>query len=213
MQVYPDMNIRFPAGKEKELVAAMRALCGALWQWQDKDTHGKPVESGSLYFHRDATTGHVPCTLCICRRDANLFVVVNIVPDKMGDHISKSQYVELLREFDERIACPATEGVGGMTSIDAETETLADHFSSEELRLLKLFCSSSNASDLGSHPSDQEKWMAFLIAVHRNGKNVHCDTFRACLRSERCWPEHGIDRLVSEYDFAMQLLRQNKMAL
>ncbi|MBX3362278.1 MAG: hypothetical protein KF705_12695 [Phycisphaeraceae bacterium] len=132
---------------------------------------------------------------------------------KTGDHISKSQYVELLREFDERIACPATEGVGGMTSIDAEKETLTDHFSSEELRLLKLFCSSSNASDLGSHPSDQEKWMAFLIAVHRNGKNVHCDTFGACLRSERCWPEHGIDRLVSEYDFAMRLLRQNKMAL
>ena len=94
-----------------------------------------------------------------------------------------------------------------MTSIGTSTHTLEDHFSPKAVKLLERFCLTSNAGDLGSDLSDQKKWMDFLLHVHRNHEEVQCDTFGHCLRAKKWWPEHGIDSLVHEYDFAVHLLK------
>jgi hypothetical protein len=50
--------------------------------------------------------------------------------------------------------------------------------------------------------------MTFLLCVHRtNAQEVHCDTFGACLKATNWWPEDDIQRLVNEYEFAMELLK------
>jgi hypothetical protein len=125
----------------------------------------------------------------------------------MGEQISIDQYVSILQEFNEIIAEPTAEAIGGMTSLDTSKRRLEDYFSKESIGLLEYFCTSSNG--YGSHPADQRKWRAFLIHVHRNRKEkVHCDTFGRLLKATGWWPEDGIADLVSEYDFAMELLEQ-----
>jgi hypothetical protein len=201
------MNIRFPIHQEVELVETMKARAKVPWQWRRHDPHGKPAVDGKFYFHRDEAGAEPACTLCILRQDPGNLVVVNIVPDELTQ-LTIDQYVRILRDFDESIAEPAADAVGGMTIIDTDKRRLEDYFSPQAIRLLQRFCDTSNASDLGSHPSDQKKWMEFLLHVHRNSaSHVHCDVFGACLRATDWWPNVEIDRLVREYDFAMGLLR------
>jgi hypothetical protein len=137
-------------------------------------------------------------------------VLVQIVPEGVqAGQVPVEWYVAILREFDTLIADPAATSLDGMTSIDTDKRSLADYFSPEAIRLLERFCKTSNQSDHGSHPSDQEMWIAFLLHVHRtNAEEVHCDTFGACLSAAGWWPEDHIPMLAHEYDFAMRLLRQ-----
>jgi hypothetical protein len=209
MQTYPLMNIRFPESKEADLVDAMRSRAILPWRWQQHDAHGRPPNEDKFYFHRDEVSTDPPCTLCILREGPGTFIVVNIVPDADGVQISIDLYVRILREFDTLIAEPATDGLGGITSIDTDKRTLEDYFSAEAIRLLELFCKTSNAGDFGAHPSDQEKWMAFLIHVYRTNPEVHCDIFGACLMAKKWWPVDHIPALVREFDSSMRLLRQS----
>jgi len=202
------MDIHFPGIKEIALLEAMKSRANSPWQWQAHNTFGKPPDEGSFYFHRDKTNSEPPCTVCIHRIAPGHLRVQTIVPDAMKVHIPADQYVAILNEFDSQIATPVTEALNGMTSIGTSKHTLEDHFSPEAVKLLEHFCTTSNVADHGTHLSDQGKWMAFLLQVHRNNENVHCDTFGACLTAKKWWPEDGIRTLVDEYDFAMRLLEQ-----
>ena len=98
--------------------------------------------------------------------------------------------------------------MGGITSIDTARRSLEDYFPAEAVRLLKWFCTSSNHSDRGSHPSDQMKWISFLLCVYRTQTEVDGDRFGALLKAKGWWPEEHIPTLVDEYVLAMRLLEQ-----
>jgi hypothetical protein len=209
MRVYPLMNIRFPYASEAELVDALKARAIAPWRWQERNANARPPDDDFFYFHRDRVGADPPCTVCLWRvRPAN-FAVVNILPDaKTVVRLTVDQYVGILRDFDRSIAEPAADAVEGMTSIDTDKRRLEDYFGPQAIRFLECFCKTSNASTLGSHPSDQRKWMAFLLCVHRrNAEPVHGDIFGECLKAKGWRPDRGISRLVQECDFAMELLR------
>lgn len=211
MNVYPDMDIRFPADKESLLASGMKKRAGGLWTWHGKSPVNRPVEDGQYFFHRDGDNSAPACILCIGRKEPGHLVVQNVVPDAMQVEFSVDQYVGVLREFDTQIAGPAAEELDGMTSIDTSKRTLEDYFSKEAIDRLKYFCDTSNAGDLGTHLLDQRKWMDFLLYYYRNKTEtepVHCDTFGELLRAKKWWPENGIRKLVNEYDFAMRLLEQ-----
>ena len=210
MEVKPDMDIYFPENQEVELLESMKTLAkkSTLWQWQSHDAFGRSPDNDMFYFHRDKNNSEPPCTLCIRREEPGHFVIQNIVPDaSIVSEIPVELYVRILKEFDELIAEPAAEALSGLTVIGTSEHSLKDYFSREAIRLLKFFCKTSNWSS--HHPLDQKKWLAFLLYIHRNEENVHCDIFRACLRDTGWCPDNDISQLVREYDFAMQLLRQS----
>jgi len=209
MEVKPIMDIHFPAAQEAELLEAMKsnAESSALWQWQGHDPFKRAPENGKFYFHRDTNNQEPSCTVCLRRLDDGHIIVHTITPDEYGE-IPVNEYVQILNDFESQIAGPAAEALSGMTSIGTSKHTLNDHFSQEAVRLLELFCTTSNG--LGSHPSDQEKWHDFLLYVYRNNEDVHCDVFGACLKAAGWWPEEGISQLVHEYDFSMALLSRSK---
>ncbi len=209
MKVRPLMDIHFPGNREHELLEAMKSRVteSDLWKWQPHDPHGRPSENGKFYFHRDVSNGEPPCTLCIYRKELGHFIVNGIIPDaNTVNRIPVEQYVQILTEFDTLIAGPATEALSGMTAVGTCKHTLNDYFSNEAVRLLELFCTTSNG--YGEHPADQDKWFSFLLYVHRNKENIHCDIFGSCLRETGWWPDDGISKLVYEYDFALQLLHK-----
>jgi hypothetical protein len=104
-------------------VSAMKARAVSPWSWQEYPVK-EEMNRAYLYFHRD---GDLPATLCILRQGPGDFVVVNIVPDaKEVFRLSIDQYVSILRDFDERIAEPAAEGVAGMTAVDTDKRTLEE---------------------------------------------------------------------------------------
>lgn len=210
MEHFPQMHIRFPPAKEVELHKEMKRLASAPWLSQPHNPFGKPADSDRFYFHRDNVGDEPSCTVCIWRNEPGHWIVTNLVPDKgQVNPIPIDQYKKILTNFESEIAEPAAETIKGITSIDTSQYRLEDYFSRDAVRLLRHFCETSNQSDLGHHPSDQEKWIEFLLRVYDDNTDVHCDVFGSCLHTAGWWPENGIRRLVSEYDFAMRLLRQS----
>jgi hypothetical protein len=204
------MNIYFPPSRENELHEGMKLRATAPWAPQEYDAFNRPPKDGSCYFHRDVVGDQPSCTLCIRREKDGHWVVQNIVPDKgQVQQITLDMYKAILREFESQIADPATEAVEGHAAVEFSVYRLEDYFSPDAVGLLHAFCASSNQGDLGSHPSDQAKWIRFLLAAFDDGKNIHCDIFGNCLRTAQWWPEEGISRLVHEYDFSMRLLQQS----
>jgi len=211
MERYPQMHIHFPQAKESELYEKMKQLAHPPWSPQQHDPHGRPAESSRFYFHRDRVADEPSCTVCIWRDKPGHWIVTGIIPDEgQGHQIPIEQYKKILANFESEIASSAVESVGGIPPmIDISQYRLEDYFSREAVKLLQHFCKTSNQSDLGTHMSDQEKWVAFLLQVYDDGNEIHCDIFRYCLQTAKWWPEEGIPTLVSEYDFAMRLLKQS----
>lgn len=209
MEHYPKMDIRFSPASEDKLHKEMQRLATAPWSPQPYDPFKRTPNDGRFYFHRDVVGNQPSCTVCIWRKKPGHWIVTNLVPDEgQITKIPIGQYKDILNCFESEIAEPAATSIGGMTSIEMSQYRLQDYFSSKAVTLLKNFCESSNQSDLGQHPSDQKKWIDFLLHVYSDNNNIHCDIFGQCLQSENLWPETGIQQLVSEYDFAMRLLEQ-----
>src|SRR5262249_29272199 len=209
MEHRPLMNIHFPPAREGELHEVMKRQAKAPWTSQSFNPFGKKPDDGHFYFHRDVMADDPSCTLCIYRKQPGHWIVSTIVPDEGQEPnpIPVDRYKTILSEFDSEIAEPAASAVQGMSAIDISTFRLEDYFSPKSVERLRRFCITSNQSDLGTHLSDQEKWIAFLLCAYDEGKDVHCDIFGDCLRNAGWWPEIGLCRLVSEYDFAMRLLK------
>jgi hypothetical protein len=206
MQLYPTMNIRFPEDKQSELVAAMKARARAPWCYEQRDEYRPLVNEGYVPFHRDGVDSDPGCGLFLFPKAPGDLEVVCVVAEK--GNLSPDQYVAILREFDATIAEPAAGALGGMTSIDIATPRLVDYFSRESICLLKRFCTTSNVSTGSAHPSDQEKWIAFLLDAHRSDARVGCEIFGQCLEAEGLWPCDRIEELMLEYDFGLHLLRE-----
>ena len=210
MEHCPQMDIHFPEAREAELHEKMKQLAHAPWSPQQHNPHGKPADSDSFYFHRERVGDEPSCTVCIHRNKPGHWIVTNIVPDEGQSHnIPINQYKKILTSFESEIANPATEAVEGTSAIGISQYRLEDYFSHNAVNSLQHFCETSNQGDLGTHLSDQEKWIAFLLQVYDDNNNVHCDIFRKCLQAAKWWPKEGIPSLVSEYDFAMRLLKQS----
>jgi len=210
MEHYPKMDIHFPQAREEELHEEMKRLAIAPWSPQQCNPHGKPADEDSFYFHRAIVGDEPSCTVCIRRNEPGYWIVTNIVPDEGQVHqIPIEQYKKILTNFESEIANPAAVAIEGITSIEISQYRLEDYFSRESVKLLQHFCETSNQIDWGQHPSDQKKWMEFLLRVYDDNIYVHCDVFGRCLHTAGWWPEDGIQRLVSEYDFAMRLLEQS----
>jgi hypothetical protein len=211
MRVYPTLTIYFPESKDSELVAAMKAQAVLPWRWTDEFADGLgDARDCYIQFHRVPLETIPPCLLSISQSPGK-FVVEHIAslaePGIGPPKLSIDQYVRILRDFDALVAVPAAESVKGTTAMDTDRRTLEDYFSKAAIRLLQRFCETSNVSTLGSHPSDQQKWLGFLLRVHHEkAERVPCDTFGACLEAKEWWPDKDIPRLVHEYDFALELL-------
>lgn len=210
MEHNPLMNVHFPPSREAELHAEMMRCSIAPWTPQPFTPFGKEVQEGNYYFHLDVVGNDPSCTVCILRKKPGHWLVHAIIPDDgQPSPLTVYQYKRILSQFHVEVVEPAVNLVKGVAAIEMSISRLEDHFSPTAVELLQRFCSTSNQSDLGSHLSDQEKWIAFLVRVYDDSNDVHCDIFGDCLRNANWWPEAGISRLIREYDFALRLLKQS----
>ncbi len=203
MEKTPQLRIGFEPVHEVELLEYMKQLAQSPpWTPLEKNPMGHPAKDGFAFFHRDVVGVDPSCILCIQRTKDGLWAVGAFVPDE-GQTFPLDSCKAVLRDFDARIAEPAAKKFGGATELDYSEYELRRYFSPAEVALLESYCSSS-----GSHSSDQEEWVDFLLTVHDSPKQVDCDVFRNCLRTSKWLDEERIQNLAHEYDFAARLLQR-----
>lgn len=130
--------------------------------------------------------------------------VVNIVPRDLNN-LEPGVYNAVLQEFLESLLQPAADAQSLAVVTSTGSTSLAAEIGPEIARLLEVFSGAANQSTGSSHPLDFRRWAAFLIAAHRSGSKVDTWLLEKTLR-EQGWSEEHASDLVSEFEFARDLL-------
>jgi hypothetical protein len=78
--------------------------------------------------------------------------------------------------------------------------------SPETALLLHRFSAAANKSTGSSHPCDEERWLEFVTAAHREKAALDASTLEQWLREGEGWPEDIASELAVDYEKARSLL-------
>lgn len=131
--------------------------------------------------------------------------VSNIVPKKDGQ-LSIGQYNAILQDFASAVGQPAATAGGFSIEATKALQAPEDWFEPEAAAALRRFCNLANKSI--SHPKDQDRWMEFLILVHRSSSRAYSDLLARWLCEADGWPDDGARSLARQFEFAESLLQK-----
>lgn len=139
---------------------------------------------------------------------ANSLYVSNVVPDEVGQ-LTEPQYNALLAHFEQHVAGPAAQSIGAQTDLDVVDYDLAERAGVEVRDSLARFSRTANRGTGTSHPSDQERFFAFLIAAHRlpDDRRPGPTTVGRWLVADG-WRDEMATDIAIEYEQGLALLKQ-----
>lgn len=202
MEVMRDLEVRGTRAQIDALVDHMTGTAEAPWA---RSTEGEANIGDDRYrvFWRDADDV-LPAVGVALHLEPEGIQIVNIVPRDIGN-LGPAVYNAVLQEFLERLIQPAA-AVHALSVVTSLPRTsLAAEVGPEIARLLVQFSGAANQSTGSSHPADFKRWATFLVTVHRSGMRLDNDLLYATLR-EQGWPKEKASDLVSEFEFARELL-------
>jgi hypothetical protein len=112
---------------------------------------------------------------------------------------------DLLSAYDEHRFTSSQTSASSLPTLSPGDFGIEEAFGSTALRLLRRFSLLANKSQ--THPSDSQRWFAFLICLHDRPTDDHqADLVKDWLLKDG-WSENRATALVSELEFGRGLLR------
>ncbi len=208
MEIFRDLRFR---GEPERIEAAVEAIRQSLTDGWTRNAEAeerlRETAIGQEAYHAftcTATDRHPAATVFLLHKEPRAANVPNILPSERG-RLSHRDYNAILEEFFERFARPCAERNGVMAELTPGQVDLEHWMSPQAAEKLRRFSRSANKSSAASHPSDRERWMDFLVAVHRENSGLAAATLIRWLE-ESDWPSEIAYRLSSEYESGRELL-------
>jgi hypothetical protein len=155
-----------------------------------------------LFACRASTSGSaVKLTMCA---DGRRLSVTNVMLQDYG-RLSCAEYNMILVEFYLRFLHTASSEAGLATELSSDERSFEEAFGWTAAQLLKRFSVLANRSS--AHPADRRRWMDFLIHLHRQPDRDYDFGLLAKWLIEDGWSVDETNRLISECEFAQDLLR------
>jgi hypothetical protein len=184
---------------------ALEALISSIERrLEDEWFRGRHPHARQFCFVRRANAEH-PEVALLMSIDGRRLIISNIVPN--GHELSVAQYNSVLTEFYLRFLHPAALETGLPVELSSDERTNREPFGRTGRELLRRFSACANKSL--AHPRDRERWLEFLLYVnlHRRSDRDGDSALLAEFLIKDGWPVDKARRLVSEYEFAGELLR------
>jgi len=156
-----------------------------------------------------AFAGHEPlppALLWLAPSATNALEVANIVPRKI-DKLSYSQYNAILESFVADVVQPTQEEAPADVEMTDAKQTIEDVLKEDAAAKFRAFSQLANRSTGSAHPSDRDRWLAFITTAHMLKLRVDAETLERLLIEEEKWPPDRATELAIEYDLALDLLR------
>lgn len=131
--------------------------------------------------------------------------VVNIVPVEPGE-LGVQGYNDALEGFLRDVVEPARESLDIDIEVSAREQTMTDWTSEEAAGALRRFSAAANRSTGTSHPADEKRWWAFVVADHRARGTLRGQLLRQWLIEVDRWPAEVASDLVSDWEKGQELL-------
>lgn len=205
MKTHQDLYIGLGANSPDTFFTELAERTVATWS-RDRAREQDSRQFGeSMYlFVRQADAALPGALVAVAKAEEGRWYVTNVVPTESGE-LAYDEYNGILNEFCHQLVRPVADELGVSVELTKPQLEPEDIMSAEAARLLRRFSASANKSTRGSHPSDQERWMHFLVVTHRDGSEPDADVLRRFL-IEDGWSEDAAAHLASEYEFARELL-------
>lgn len=131
--------------------------------------------------------------------------IVNIVPtqDSGYSSLEKEVYNKILQYFVDHVLTPVNAGKYKVYT-NLESYTLK-----EQIPLSwNAFFLWVDAFPLSHHPHDQERWLNFVISLHKNREHLSISDFEEWLQTEKGWSYDEIDYFSSRLEYGLELLEK-----
>lgn len=208
IEVFSDLYLRGPTANKTALREALIAMPAGPWRYdadRSEEIRRNAGSSEDLLAFRHDRDGELPAAgLTLWSRDDGYYVP-NIVPVEVGE-LSRSVYNALLRDFADRIARPAAAAHGFTVEVTSGEQGLDDWGPPEVAMALRRFSGAANKSTRASHPMDQQRWFAFVLAAHRARADLDPDRLARWLQASEGWDEDSAHELAGDYERARALL-------
>ena len=201
----PDVLHALIAGSERRLADG--------WS-RDRESEqrlsGVGGQSRFFLFARRASAERPAVKLAMCAEGRRLYVT-DIRPDA-DSRLSRVEYNWFLIDFHLRFLHPAAEEAGLKVELSLDERSFEREYGWRATRLLERFSVCANKSI--THPSDQRRWMDFLIHLHHHRPNRDYGLgLLAKWLSDDGWSVDKTRELISEAESALDLLSAYDAAL
>lgn len=136
-------------------------------------------------------------------RDGTVYVT-NIVPRTVSS-LSPAEYNAILEDFYHRFVEPLVAPGGFQAELVTGDRGLEEWLSPDTAKLLTRFSDLANRSTGTAHPSDKERWFAFVVAAHKERSTLDAGLLGEWFKQEG-WPADTAIELSIQYEGERALL-------
>lgn len=168
--------------------------------WSRNIDKEKNIGGRSKQYCFDYTGNGFNAGLWLIERDHQL-TVTNIVPNKTRQ-LTIDEYNIILNTFVHDVVVKMSLGYG-MTNADV---TLHDLLSSESVKKLQSFSNCANKSTGHGHPSDKERWFAFILSMVKNDEYINANELQFFLE-ELGWDSSSAYELSLDLEYGYAAMK------
>jgi hypothetical protein len=210
MEVFRDLYVSATTEKMNAAVAEMEKAIPAGWA-RDKAAESRTqafptsTQRVSYCFACKKEKQRSAAMLILAQKDPATFFVSNIIPVERHQ-LSHAEYNTILEDFYEKVFKPVADKAGLVHSFNGAEVGLEHWMDKATADLLRAFSACANKGTGASHPSDRERWNAFMLAAHRTGSRLDPSTLARWLVEVEEWSPEIAEQLALEYESGRGLL-------
>lgn len=209
LEVFQDLTLTYP---ESEYALIRQSLIDcAKHPWMHADDNYaekmKMVRLDGILFYR-INDDSVPKARLFLMRKKDMCEITNIVSLETDD-TSISEYNQILKDFHDNVVRPALQLHEFHVHITKDKASLTDYMSQESAENLHRFSVLANKATGSSHPLDRDRWFDFILSVHRDSQAIDAGLLERWLTEIEGWDNDKAWGLVTQYEFALALLRKH----
>ncbi len=212
MQQYRDLNINLSAENTGQFIAALDAALANGWKRaheQEREARRDSIGGECYYYICDRRESREPALLAIYRRDTLGLYVSNVVPQEITN-LSYEQYNQILQDFHDSVLLKVNTTFPVSVILGSEHLSIEHLISANALTRLCLFSNLASKSTGSAHPLDQERWIAFLVALSREKHTLDAHSLGRWLTDVEQWSSEMVHELTCEFEFAIALLSHER---
>lgn len=205
MKTFKDVFIKIDDKSIKYFISKVTDATKNHWsRAYESEENSKYLGEIAFSFKRSGDNILPDAGLSIFQKENNIWYIPNVVPLEKGQ-LNYEEYNTIITDFYNSCLKPVALELKIDVEITSDSLTAEDVVGDEAGKLLKQFSSLANKSTGSSHPSDQERWFAFIVETCKKDKHVNTSDLVRVL-CEQGWSEDSAHRLVIEYEFARDLI-------
>jgi len=210
MKVFRDLYVFADANTMADVVAEMEKTCPVGWS-RDKAAEGRAqaflISSGRINycFACKSEKRRPAATVTLLQKDPETFYVSNIVPREQHQ-LEHDEYNAVLEDFYEKVLKPQAERAKLRHSFSGAEAGLERWMNQRTAELLRSFSAGANRGTGASHPSDRERWNAFMLSAHWTDSKLYPSALARWLVEVEEWSPVIAEQLALEYESGRRLL-------